>query len=70
MFFNFEAIRNDPRISWICNGVHKHRELRGITSAGKKYRGLKAPTTRNKRLRPSRRGVWKKRNTTSLRRYR
>ncbi|PPS01801.1 hypothetical protein GOBAR_AA18843 [Gossypium barbadense] len=28
------AIRNDPRINWICNPVHKHRELRGLTSAG------------------------------------
>ncbi|CAN4099682.1 unnamed protein product [Withania somnifera] len=32
------AVRNDPRINWICNPVHKHRELRGLTSAGKKYR--------------------------------
>ncbi|KAJ6695996.1 RIBOSOMAL PROTEIN L15 [Salix koriyanagi] len=35
------AIRNDPRINWLCNPVHKHRELRGLTSAGKKYRGLR-----------------------------
>ncbi|KAK9039974.1 hypothetical protein V6N11_015156 [Hibiscus sabdariffa] len=34
------AIRNDPRINWICNPVHKHRELRGLTSAGKKNRVL------------------------------
>ncbi|GJU40706.1 60S ribosomal protein L15 [Tanacetum coccineum] len=33
------AIKNDPRVSWICNPVHKHRELRGLT-VGKKYRGL------------------------------
>ncbi|KAK6160605.1 hypothetical protein DH2020_003986 [Rehmannia glutinosa] len=32
------TVRNDPRINWICNPVHKHRELRGLTSAGKKYR--------------------------------
>ena len=31
----------DPRISWIVNPVHKHRELRGLTSTGKKYRGLR-----------------------------
>ncbi|KAF2313110.1 hypothetical protein GH714_009302 [Hevea brasiliensis] len=30
------AVRNDPRINWLCNPVHKHRELRGLTSAGKK----------------------------------
>ena len=35
------TIRNDPRINWICNPVHKHRELRGLTSAGKKYRELR-----------------------------
>ncbi|KAI4372444.1 hypothetical protein MLD38_010674 [Melastoma candidum] len=33
--------RNDPRINWLCNPVHKHRDLRGLTSAGKKYRGLR-----------------------------
>merc|ERR1711976_708142 len=31
-------IRNDPRINWICNPVHKHRECRGLTSAGRKSR--------------------------------
>ncbi|KAL5815158.1 hypothetical protein ACOSQ4_025799 [Xanthoceras sorbifolium] len=34
------AVRNDSRINWLCNPVHKHKELRGLTSAGKKYRGL------------------------------
>jgi len=24
-----KAIRDDPRINWICNAAHKHRELRG-----------------------------------------
>ena len=24
-----KAVRKDPRINWICNAVHKHRELRG-----------------------------------------
>ena len=28
------------RINWICNPVHKHRESRGLTSEGKKNRGL------------------------------
>merc|ERR1711924_593879 len=31
------VVRNDPRLNWICNPTHKHRELRGLTSAGKKY---------------------------------
>merc|ERR1719473_1472332 len=33
-----KAIRDDPRINWLCNPTHKHRELRGITSAGRKSR--------------------------------
>merc|ERR1711874_852568 len=34
------AIRRDPKANWICGAVHKHRELRGLTHAGKKSRGL------------------------------
>ncbi|XP_022891017.1 60S ribosomal protein L15-like [Olea europaea var. sylvestris] len=64
------AVRNDPRINWICNAVHKHRELRGLTSAGKKYRGLRGKGQLNHKARPSRRASWKKNQTLSLRRYR
>nr|ACU45020.1 60s ribosomal protein L15 [Pfiesteria piscicida] len=64
------AIRNDPRINWITKPVHKHRELRGLTSAGKKNRGLVGRGRRYQKNRPSRRAVWKKNNTLSLRRYR
>merc|ERR1712051_503775 len=67
---NHTAIRNDPRINFMCKGVHKHREMRGLTSAGKKYRGLKRPSGRTSRLRPSRRACWKKRQQTKLHRYR
>ncbi|KAK8481170.1 hypothetical protein V6N11_008351 [Hibiscus sabdariffa] len=64
------AIRNDPRINWICNPVHKHRELRGLTSAGKKNRGLHGKGHLHHKNRPSRRATWKRNNTLSLRRYR
>ncbi|CAK9135140.1 unnamed protein product [Ilex paraguariensis] len=64
------AIRNDPRINWICNAVHKHRELRGLTSAGKKYRGLRGRGHLHHKARPSRRATWKRNQTLSLRRYR
>ncbi|KAF7810115.1 E3 ubiquitin ligase PQT3-like isoform X1 [Senna tora] len=64
------AIRNDPRINWLCNPVHKHRELRGLTSAGKKYRGLRGRGHLHHKARPSRRATWKRNNTLSLRRYR
>jgi large subunit ribosomal protein L15e len=64
------AIRRDPRINWIVNPVHKHRELRGLTSAGKKYRGLRHRGHATNKLRPSRRATWKRNNSLSLKRYR
>ncbi|KAL8225886.1 hypothetical protein R6Q57_018443 [Mikania cordata] len=64
------AIRNHPRINWICNLLHKHRELRELTSAGKKYRGLRGKGHLNHKARPTRRATWKTNNTLSLRRYR
>ncbi|KAL6530307.1 60S ribosomal protein L15 [Orobanche hederae] len=64
------TIRNDPRINWISNPVHKHRELRGLTSAGKKYRGLRGKGHLHHKARPSRRATWKRNQTLFLRRYR
>merc|ERR1712192_356186 len=29
------AITRDPKINWMCSAVQKHRELRGLTAAGK-----------------------------------
>merc|ERR1719453_2766758 len=66
---NHNAIRNDPRINWICNPVHKHREMRGLTSAGKISRGLGKGTKYN-RLKPSRRAADNAREKVSMRRYR
>lgn len=64
------AIRNDPRINWICQPVHKHRELRGLTAAGRKHRGLQGKGHLYTKARPSRRATWKNNNRVSLRRYR
>jgi len=65
------TIRNDPRINWIVNPVHKHRERRGLTSAGKKHRGLRVKGHRaNNTMGGSHRAAWKRRNTKSMRRYR
>ncbi|XP_019055315.1 PREDICTED: 60S ribosomal protein L15-like [Nelumbo nucifera] len=64
------AICNDPMINWICKPVHKHRELRGPTSAGKKYRGLHGKGHLDHKARPSRRANWKRNDTLSLHRYR
>ena len=64
------AIRNDPRINWICNPVHKRREARGLTSAGKQGRGLRTRGDRDNKARPSRRSNYLRRNRVQLRRYR
>jgi len=64
------AIRRDPRINWICRAVHKHREARGLTSAGKKSRSIGKGHSYNKTTGGSRRAGWNRRNTLSLRRFR
>ena len=65
------AIRDDARINWICNANKKHREMRGLTSAGRKYRGLhrKGPKSASK-ARPSRRANWKRRQLLKLKHIR
>lgn len=65
-----KAIRRDPRINWICKPVHKHRELRALTSAGRKNRGLGKGHKYNKSIGGSRRASWKRRNIINLRRFR
>merc|ERR1712110_809454 len=35
-----KVIRRDADMQWITERTHKHRETRGLTSAGKKSRGL------------------------------
>eukprot|EP00997_Jenningsia_sp_PLL12_P007165 NODE_3778_length_732_cov_160.945827_g3181_i0.p1 GENE.NODE_3778_length_732_cov_160.945827_g3181_i0~~NODE_3778_length_732_cov_160.945827_g3181_i0.p1 ORF type:complete len:214 (-),score=34.40 NODE_3778_length_732_cov_160.945827_g3181_i0:89-649(-) len=65
-----KAIRRDPRINWIVKSVHKHREMRGLTSAGKKHRGLRAKGKRATKARPSHRAAWKRQNTLKFWRYR
>ena len=64
------AIKNDPRINWICKPVMKHRELRGLTAQGKKGRGLMHKGHGDNQRRPSKYQNWKRRNQVSLLRYR
>jgi len=52
------------------NPVHKHRELRGLTAAGKTYRGLRTKGHGANKLRPSVRATWKRNNSKSMLRYR
>ncbi|KAK3603202.1 hypothetical protein CHS0354_036129 [Potamilus streckersoni] len=64
------AIRKDPKINWICNAVHKHREMRGLTSAGHQSRGLGKGHGFHHTIGGSRRANWKRHNSLSLRRKR
>ncbi|EFR04439.1 30S ribosomal protein S23 [Nannizzia gypsea CBS 118893] len=64
-----KAIRKDPRINWIVNPVHKHRESRGLTATGKKSRGLNKGHGYNKTT-AGRRKTWKRLNTQNFWRYR
>jgi len=64
------AIRKDPRVNWITKPVMKHRELRGLTSAGRHHRGLHGKGHAYGKIRPSIHAVNKKNNTLSLKRYR
>ncbi|RXH94881.1 hypothetical protein DVH24_024565 [Malus domestica] len=50
--------------------VHNHRELGGLTSAGKKCRGLNIKGHLHRKLQRSRRANWKRNNMVSLPRYR
>merc|ERR1711972_469393 len=64
------AIRNDARINWLCRPVHKHREIRGLTGAGKKSRGLQQRGNRDNKKRPSAKANYLRRNRVYFRRYR
>lgn len=67
---NHKTIRNDPRAQWIVSSKHKHREMRGLTSAGKKGRGIQDKSGKDRKCRGSQYSSWKKHNSLSLRRYR
>ena len=45
-------IKNDKTINWICKPQNKKRAMRGLTSAGKKSRGLRKKS-RQMKVRPS-----------------
>ncbi|MCK5043428.1 50S ribosomal protein L15e [Candidatus Pacearchaeota archaeon] len=45
-------IKNDKKINWICNPQNKKRPMHGLTSAGKKSRGLRKKSHELK-VRPS-----------------
>ena len=51
------AVKADKDINWICQKQHKGRVFRGLTSAGKKVRGLRKKGRRAEKARPSRKAA-------------
>lgn len=47
------VIRSDPKINWICEPGHRGRAFRGLTSAGRKGRGLLYKGKGAEKVRPS-----------------
>jgi large subunit ribosomal protein L15e len=47
------VIRADPKINWICDPAQRGRVFRGLTSAGKKGRGLRHKGKGAEKIRPS-----------------
>jgi len=47
------VIRSDPKINWICESQHTGRVFRGLTSAGKRGRGLHKKGKGVEKMRPS-----------------
>ncbi len=54
------VIKSDSNISWITSSKHRGRVFRGLTSAGKKARGLRRKGRGSEKVRPSRRAARKK----------
>ncbi|TXT56956.1 MAG: 50S ribosomal protein L15e [Candidatus Thorarchaeota archaeon] len=50
---NHPSIYKDPKINWICDPIQKGRENRGLTSAGKRSRGLRRKGRGAEKIRPS-----------------
>ncbi|EHB13418.1 60S ribosomal protein L15 [Heterocephalus glaber] len=64
-----KAIRRNPDTQWITKPVHKHKEMRGLTSAGRKSRGLGKGHKFHHTIDGSRRAAWRRRNILQLHRY-
>merc|ERR1712134_194482 len=65
-----KTIRRDGDLNCMASNKHKHRELRGLTSVGKKSRGLGKGHRFTQTIGGSRHAAWKNRNSLSLRRKR
>lgn len=54
------VIKSDKNINWITSNKHRGRVFRGLTSAGKKARGLRNKGHGAEKIRPSRKSARKK----------
>uniref|UniRef100_H0XNW3 Ribosomal protein L15 n=1 Tax=Otolemur garnettii TaxID=30611 RepID=H0XNW3_OTOGA len=63
------AEERNPDTQWITRPVHKHREMRGLTSAGRKSRGLGKGPKFHHTIGGSRCAAWRRPNTLQLHRY-
>ncbi|MGQ9624915.1 MAG: 50S ribosomal protein L15e [Candidatus Bathycorpusculaceae bacterium] len=54
---NHPAIKADEDINWICQKQHRGRVFRGLTSAGKKVRGLRRKGKGAEKFRPSKKAI-------------
>jgi len=57
------AIQADPHYNWVMDPANRARAMRGITSAGRKSRGMRHTGKGAEKMRPSKRAVIKKRNS-------
>jgi len=53
------VIKADKNVNWICQKQHRGRAFRGLTSAGKKVRGLRRKGRGAEKVRPSRKAALK-----------
>lgn len=53
---NHPSIKSDPELNWVCSGKHRGRPFRGLTSAGRKMRGL----LKSRGLKGTHKYKWKK----------
>ncbi|ELV12864.1 60S ribosomal protein L15 [Tupaia chinensis] len=64
-----KALRRNPDTQWITKPVHKHREMRELTSAGRKSRGFGKGHKFHHAIGGSRRATWRRLNTLQLHCY-
>lgn len=50
---NHPVIKNDPTLKWIADKANTKRAFRGLTSSGRKSRGLRKKGTGAEKIRPS-----------------